>query len=121
MAGKKAAAAAVEAEALDEAQGVETEEGEEEGSVVVDLSGVVEDAGGLPDNRLGDLVAVQNRVHAEVDIAAAIPEAVAAEAVAVAVLLHSPQVAEIAGGAVLRLLADDAGVDYGEVGVLRLG
>jgi hypothetical protein len=46
MAGKKAtAAAAAEADVLDEAQGVDTEDGEEGGSVIVDLSGVDEDAG----------------------------------------------------------------------------
>jgi hypothetical protein len=48
MAGKKAAkkaAKAPETDAFDDAEGVESEAGEEEGSVVVDLSGVDEDAG----------------------------------------------------------------------------
>jgi hypothetical protein len=41
--------------------------------------------------------------------------------VAVAALFDAAEVAEVADGAVLRLLTDDAGVDDGEVGVLRPG
>ncbi len=44
MAGKKAAAAADKG-ALDDAEGVETEDGDEQGSVVIDLSGIDEDEG----------------------------------------------------------------------------
>ena len=39
----------------------------------------------------------------------------------VAFLFHATEAAQVAGGAVLRLLADDAGVDDGEIGVLRPG
>jgi len=45
MAPRKKKAAAAESDAFDDAEGVDTEDGEQEGSVVVDLSGVDDDAG----------------------------------------------------------------------------